>query len=43
MNRKFLATIGLTVSAVIQSADESFNPGGRVRVLSDGATSRVSH
>jgi outer membrane lipoprotein SlyB len=29
--------------AVTQAADEPFKPGDRVRVLSDGATSRVSH
>lgn len=29
--------------AVTQAAGESFKPGDRVRVLSDGATSRVSH
>jgi len=29
--------------AVTQAADEAFKPGDRVRVLSDGATSRVSH
>jgi outer membrane lipoprotein SlyB len=29
--------------AVTQAADESFKPGDRVRVLSDGATARVSH
>ena len=29
--------------AVTQSADESFKPGDRVRVLSDGATTRVAH
>ena len=29
--------------AVTQAADESFKPGDRVRILSDGATSRVSH
>jgi outer membrane lipoprotein SlyB len=29
--------------AVTQAADESFRPGDRVRVLSDGRTSRVAH
>ena len=29
--------------AVTQAADESFKPGDRVRVLSDGATTRVAH
>lgn len=29
--------------AVTQAADETFKPGDRVRVLSDGATSRVTH
>ena len=29
--------------AVTQSADDTFKPGDRVRILSDGATSRVSH
>jgi len=29
--------------AVTQAADESFKPGDRVRVLSDGATTRVTH
>ena len=29
--------------AVTQAADDTFKPGDRVRVLSDGATSRVSH
>lgn len=29
--------------AVTQAADEPFKPGDRVRVLSDGATSRVTH
>ncbi len=28
--------------AVTQAADESFKPGDRVRILSDGATSRVT-
>lgn len=30
-------------TAVTQTADEPFRPGERVRVLSDGRTSRVSH
>jgi len=29
--------------AVTQAADETFKPGDRVRILSDGATSRVTH
>jgi outer membrane lipoprotein SlyB len=29
--------------AITQAADESFRPGDRVRVLSDGGLSRVSH
>ena len=29
--------------AVTQAADEFFKPGDRVRVLSDGATTRVTH
>ncbi len=29
--------------AVTQAADEVFNPGDRVRVLSGGGTTRVSH
>jgi outer membrane lipoprotein SlyB len=29
--------------AVTQAADEAFKPGERVRVLSDGRTSRVTH
>ena len=28
--------------AIMQEADETFRPGDRVRILSDGATSRVS-
>ena len=28
--------------AIVQEADETFRPGDRVRILSDGATSRVS-
>lgn len=28
--------------AIVQEADESFRPGDRVRILSDGATSRVT-
>jgi outer membrane lipoprotein SlyB len=28
--------------AIVQEADETFHPGDRVRILSDGATSRVS-
>ena len=29
--------------AVTQGADEAFRPGDRVRILSDGATTRVTH
>ena len=29
--------------AVVQEADEAFKPGERVRIVSDGATSRVTH
>jgi outer membrane lipoprotein SlyB len=29
--------------AIVQEADEAFKPGERVRILSDGATSRVTH
>lgn len=29
--------------AVTQAADEAFKPGDRVRLLSDGATTRVTH
>lgn len=29
--------------AIVQEADESFKPGERVRILSDGKTSRVTH
>lgn len=29
--------------AVTQAADESFQPGDRVRIISDGRTSRVTH
>lgn len=29
--------------AVTQAADESFRPGDRVRIISDGRTSRVTH
>ena len=29
--------------AITQEADEAFRPGERVRILSDGATSRVTH
>ena len=29
--------------AIVQEADEAFRPGDRVRILSDGATSRVTH
>jgi outer membrane lipoprotein SlyB len=32
-----------TMVAVMQEADEAFRPGDRVRILSDGATSRVTH
>ena len=32
-----------TMVAVTQEADEAFRPGERVRILSDGATSRVTH
>ena len=28
--------------AIVQEADETFRPGDRVRILSDGATSRVT-
>ena len=28
--------------AIMQEADETFRPGDRVRILSDGATSRVT-
>lgn len=31
------------LTAITQEADEQFRPGERVRVLSDGRTSRVSH
>jgi outer membrane lipoprotein SlyB len=31
-----------TMLAITQEADETFRPGDRVRVLSDGATSRVT-
>ena len=29
--------------AIVQEADEAFKPGDRVRILSDGLTSRVTH
>lgn len=29
--------------AITQEADEAFRPGERVRIISDGATSRVTH
>lgn len=29
--------------AITQEADEAFRPGDRVRIISDGATSRVTH
>ena len=29
--------------AIVQEADEAFKPGDRVRILSDGRTSRVTH
>jgi outer membrane lipoprotein SlyB len=29
--------------AIVQAADETFKPGDRVRILSDGKTSRVTH
>jgi outer membrane lipoprotein SlyB len=29
--------------AIVQEADETFRPGDRVRILSDGRTSRVTH
>lgn len=29
--------------AIVQEADETFKPGERVRILSDGKTSRVTH
>jgi outer membrane lipoprotein SlyB len=29
--------------AIVQAADETFRPGDRVRILSDGRTSRVTH
>lgn len=29
--------------AIVQAADETFKPGDRVRILSDGRTSRVTH
>ncbi len=29
--------------AIVQEADETFKPGDRVRILSDGRTSRVTH
>lgn len=29
--------------AIVQEADETFKPGERVRILSDGITSRVTH
>ncbi|HET7160939.1 MAG TPA: glycine zipper 2TM domain-containing protein, partial [Burkholderiales bacterium] len=29
--------------AIVQEAGETFRPGDRVRILSDGATSRVTH
>ncbi len=29
--------------AIVQEADETFKPGERVRILSDGRTSRVTH
>ena len=32
-----------TMVAVTQEADEAFRPGDRVRILSDGVTSRVTH
>lgn len=32
-----------TMVAITQEADEAFRPGERVRILSDGATSRVTH
>ncbi len=31
-----------TMVAIMQEADETFRPGDRVRILSDGATSRVT-
>ena len=32
-----------SMSAITQEADEQFHPGDRVRVLSDGRTTRVTH
>ena len=29
--------------AITQEADEAFRPGERVRIISDGTTSRVTH
>ncbi len=29
--------------AIVQEADEAFNPGERVRIIEDGSTSRVTH
>lgn len=34
---------GGTMVAVVQEADEVFNPGERVRLVESGGTSRVSH
>ena len=34
---------GGTLVAVTQEADETFKPGERVRIVSDGTTSRVTH
>jgi outer membrane lipoprotein SlyB len=32
-----------TLGAIVQEADESFNVGDRVRVLSGGGATRVAH
>ena len=29
--------------AIVQEADEAFNPGERVRIIEDSSTSRVTH
>ena len=44
--RAFEVTVKLdsgAMVAVTQEGDEAFRPGDRVRILSDGATSRVTH
>jgi outer membrane lipoprotein SlyB len=34
---------GGALIAIVQEADETFNPGDRVRIIENGSTSRVSH